>query len=215
MKIYDTFQLFWNDFSTTRPNTHGFHNWQVAQILHTSDQSYARQLSSGNDELGFQPLSVTMANPFTKESKQILIKDVNDELANNFAHHCRKAYVSNLGSRFGNFKPDTFHAFAEYDNWDSFYKTWLERDGKPVFMHSLPLLFDHTPKIDYWTRKQTGQEVLPYQRLLITLYFVSKKQFFDFFIKDVTDEEAGRIKLLTQSRIGLNDELLFNLSSHG
>lgn len=209
MKHYDSFSLFWNDFSVTQANSHGFNDWQVVQILHTSDKNYAAQQKSGADELGFQPLIVTLANPVAKKSKKILVKNVDDSAAIKFADFCRNLYVSQFDARFGNFTPDTFHAFAEYDNWESFYATWLERDTKPVFMHNIPLLFDHTPKVEHWSRKQTGQEVLPYQRLLITTYFVSKDQFFDFFIKDVSDQEFERIKLLTKSRIGLHSDLLF------
>ncbi|MGH7249576.1 MAG: hypothetical protein ACREGC_01240, partial [Minisyncoccia bacterium] len=168
MKIYDSFQSFWNEYSPAKPNVHGFQDWQVVQIIHTSDEEYARQTSTGQDELGFQPLSIVLANPIAKEAKQVLVRDVTDKTANDFRDYCRKQYLDQLDKRFGSFKPDTFHAFAEYDSWDSFYNVWLEREGKPMFMHNVPLLFDHTPKIEYWTRKQTGQEILPYQRLLLT-----------------------------------------------
>lgn len=210
MKVYDSFQLFWNDLSAEKPSKHGFHDWQVVQILHTSDEEYRAQQATGSNELGFQPLSVTLANPFIHQTKQALIKNVDSKLAQDFRDFCRKQYYGELPNRFNSFKPDTFHAFAEYDNWESFYKTWLEREGKTVFNLNIPLLFDHTPKIEYWTRKQTGQEIMPYQRLLVTTYFVSKNQFFDFFIKNINDSEADRIKLLTQSRIGLNIDQLFS-----
>lgn len=213
MKIYENFQLFWDELHSEQPNAFNFHDWQVAQILHTSDEEYGRQQATGTDELGFQPLSVLLANPFTKQTKQVLIKDVRSKLAHDFKDFCRKQYNADLPKKFGSFRPDEFHAFTEYDSWDSFYKTWLERHGKPVFDLNIPLLFDHTPRTEYWVRKQTGQEVLPYQRLLITTYFVSKGQFFDFFIKDVDDGEAERIKLLIQSRIGLNIDRLFSHSN--
>lgn len=209
MKIYNSFQLFWDEFSSTKPNKYGFSDWGVVQILHTSDKDYTAQIKNNADELGFQPLSITLANPNSKRTKKILVKNVNDKLFNDFTRLCRNTYLEQLDKRFGNFTPDTFHAFAEYDSWESFYKTWLERDGKPVFALNLPLLFDHTPKIEYWARKQTGQEIMPYQRLLITTYFVHKNQFFDFFIKNVTDEEAERIKMLTKSRVGLGLDQLF------
>ena len=214
MKIYDSFQLFWDVFSAEKPNSHGFHDWQVVQAIHISDEEYARQTATGEDELGFQPMSLILANPIAKEAKQVLIKNVTDKVARSFREYCREQYASQIGGRFGSFTPDQIHAFVEYDSWESFYKTWLERDGKPMFMHNIPLLFDHTPKIEYWSRKQTGQGVLRYQRLLVTTYFVSKNQFFDFFIKNVSDEEAERVKLLTQSRIGLSIDLLFKPSIH-
>lgn len=210
MKLYETFQEFWNELTAEKLNAFHFHDWQAVQILHTSDEDYRAQRAAGIDELGFQPLSVTLANPFTQQTKQALIKNVDTKLAQDFRDFCRKRYHSESPNRFGNFRPDTFNAFAEYDSWESFYKTWLERDGQSVVNLNIPLLFDHTPKIEYWTRKQTGQEIMPYQRLLITTYFVSKNQFFDFFIKNVDDSDAARIKLLTESRIGLNIDRLFS-----
>ena len=209
MKIYDSFQQFWNEFTTTKPNAHGFHDWAVVQILHVDDETYSKQRGTPEDELGFQPLSLKLADPLTKTVKQILIKDVDSNTANAFREYVRKLYIEQLGSRFGSFTPDATHAYTEYENWNDFYTVWLERQSKPVFMHNIPLLFDHTPKVELWMRKQTGQTVLPYQRLLITTYFVHKNQFFSFFIKDVDDAEAERIKLLTQSRIGLNLDQLF------
>ena len=145
-----------------------------------------------------------MANPITKSTKQVLIKDVQDKLATDFLKYRNDQFVGQLGARFGSFRPDEFQAFAEYDSWESFYNNWLERDGKSVIGHNLPLLFDHTPKVEYWTRKQSGLDVLEYQRLLVTTFFVPKNQFYDFFIKDVDDAEMQRIKLLSMSRIGLN-----------
>lgn len=209
MKVYQSFQVFWDELTGAKPNTHGFHDWQVVQIIHTGDERYAEQKAEGQDELGFQPLSITMANPLTQATKRVLIKDVNDKLAQDFSDYCRKLYINELEGRFVNSRNDVFHAFTEYDSWEEFHDVWLEREGKSVFMHNIPLLFDHTSKIDYWTRKQTGQEVMPYQRLLITTYFTGKDRFFDFFIKNVDDAELERIKLLIQSRIGLNLDLLF------
>jgi len=209
MQIYDTFQQFWNELSSQTLNSHQFHDWQVVQVLHTSDQEYAVQKATVQDELGFQPLSITLANTLTQQSKQVLIKDVTDSIANDFRTYARHQYVDDLPQCFGSFRPDTFEAFAEYDNWELFYTTWLEREGKLVVNQNVPLLFDHTPKVEYWTRKQTGQPVLPYQRLLVTTFFASKNQFFDFFIKNVDDAEMSRIMLLMQSRIGLNVETLF------
>lgn len=209
MQVYDSFQKFWNDYSATQPNIHGFQDWQVVQILHTSNTDYAKQVAHDADELGFQPLTILLADPLKKQTKRLLVKNVDDKLANDFRVYSRTQYSDQLANRFVNLKADTFHAFAEYDNWQSFYNSWLERDGKPVFMHNLPLLFDHTPKIDYWARKQTGQKVLPHQRMLITTYFINNNKFFDFFIKNVSDDEAERIKLITLSRLALNIDLLF------
>ncbi len=172
--------------------------------MHVGDAEYAEQRRNGTDELGFQPFTITLANPFKKEIKEYLVKHVPDTTVEQFLAFSRDRYNQELGNRFGNFTPDETHAFAEYDTWENFYTHWLERDGKQVFSKNIPLLFDHTPKIEHWTRKQSGVEVLPYQRLLITTYFVSKKQFFSFFIKEVEDSEMERIKLLAQSRVGLN-----------
>ncbi len=204
MKIHENFQLFWEEFSQQPANKYGFHDWQVAAFLHIGDQEYARQRQLGTDELGFQPLTVTLANPLSKQTDEHLVKHVDDSLAERFLSFARDRYISELANRFGSFTPDEIHAFAEYDTWDNFYSHWLERDGKQVFTKNVPLLIDHTPKIEYWTRKQSGAEVLPYQRLLITTYFVSKKKFYSFFIKEIDDAQFERIKLLMQSRVGLH-----------
>ncbi|KKW03128.1 MAG: hypothetical protein UY35_C0008G0012 [Candidatus Saccharibacteria bacterium GW2011_GWC2_48_9] len=209
MIIYETFQLFWNDYTKESVNKHGFKDWQVVNIHHTSDADYALQYHSGNDDLGFQPLVITEANPFSHEVRQTLVKHVADAVADSFTEYSRRKYSNSFDKKFGSFKPDTFKAFAEYDDWDSFYYAWLERARQPVFHMNIPLLIDHTPQIEYWTRKQSGQEILPYQRLLITTYFVTENRFFDFFIKNITDGQAQQIHQMTQSRIGLNLELLY------
>jgi len=215
MKVFDSFEMFWDELAPDKRNAFNFQDWQVVQIVHTSDEEYQKQRLEGRDELGFQPLSVILANPLSQQTRQILIKHVSSKLATDFKEYCRKQYYSEFPNRFGSFRPDTFHAFAEYDNWESFYTTWLQRNGKPVFHQNVPLLLDHTPQIEYWTRKQTNQEIMPYQRLLITTYFVSTNKFFDFFIKDIDDSEAQRIQLLTQSRIGLNLEKLYSDEVYG
>jgi hypothetical protein len=209
MKIYETFQLFWNDFAQEKPNKHGFNDWTLVKHLHVNDDLYQQQRQAGLDELGFQPFQLTFANPLEKSTKQVLIKGVDNELANRFLHYSRQLYLGQIEARFGSFRPSEFQALTEYDTWESFYETWLERGGKSVLNHHIPLLFDHTNQIEYWTRKQTGLQVLPYQRLLLTTYFAPEDRFFDFFIKNVDDAEIQRIMLLNQSRIGLNLEILY------
>lgn len=204
VKTYNSFQLFWDDHSKENPNVHGFHDWQLVDFLRISDSDYSRIRNTEADELGFQPLKLTFANSLKKETKEYLIKGVPDSITEQFIEFSKDRYSRQLEKRFGNFTPNETHAFAEYDNWENFYSNWLERDGEQVFSKNVPLLFDHTPKVDYWLRKQSGETVLSYQRLLITTYFVSKRKFFSFFIKDVSDAEMERIKLLVQSRIGLN-----------
>ncbi len=212
MKLYDTFQLFWTDYAQTQPNSHGFNDWVMVKYLHIDDATFAMQQRVGSDELGFQPLWLTFANPLNKTVRQTLIKGVDDSTLSGFLDYSREMYLEQLDARFGSFKPGEFHAFAEYDTWEAFYKTWLERAGQSVLNHHIPLLFDHTPNIEYWTRKQTGLEVLPHQRLLLTSYFAPKNEFFDFFIKNVDDAEMHRIKLLSQSRIRLNLDKLYAVS---
>jgi len=182
MKIYDSFQLFWNDHSQIEPSQYGFDDWTIVRFRHIDDRTFSVQKNNGSDELGFQPLWITLANPHSKSTREVLIKDVDDELASRFLQHSKESFYTQLGKRFGSFRPDEIHALAEYDNWESFSKIWLERNGKSVLNHNIPLLFDHTPKIEYWTRKQTGLEVLPYQRLLLTTYFVPKNEILDLFI---------------------------------
>ncbi|WP_260764039.1 hypothetical protein [Candidatus Mycosynbacter amalyticus] len=209
MIMYESFQSFWERYSAENINRHGFRDWSVVNISHTSDKDYSIQQQQGLDKLGFQPLVVTEAHPFSRQTRQSLVKHVPDQAARSFIAHCRNQFYDEFSRRAGSFCPDTFKAFAEYDSWDAFYNTWLERDGKPVFHRNIPLLVDHTPQVEYWMRTQTGQENLPYQRLLITTYFVAENRFFDFFIKHVTDEQAQRINLMTQSRIGIHLDLLY------
>jgi hypothetical protein len=206
MKIFNSFELFWNEFIAQKPNKHGFHDWQVVSFLHVNDEEYNWQRLNGKDELGFQPFTITLANPLKQEIKEYIIKNVTDKLAEQFLAFNRDRYIKELDKRFGNFTPNETHAFAEYENWEDFYSHWLERNGKQVFAHNVPLLFDHTPRTEYLTLKQSGATVLHYQRLLITTYFVSKKQFFTFFIKNVDDEQNSKIKMLVKSRISLNIE---------
>jgi hypothetical protein len=206
MKTFESFEIFWQFFTSQEASSRGFHDWQVVDYRHVDDQSYAEMKSSGNDELGFQPLTVLLANPIKKESQEYLIKNVQTEMVQRFLHYCRDQYAKELPSRFGSFTPDERHAFAEYDTWDNFYSNWLERDGEFVFAKNVPLLFDHTPKIDYWMKKQAGEEVLPYQRVLVTTFFVAKRQFYSFFIKEVDDSQFEQIKMLIQSRASLNIE---------
>lgn len=209
MQIYDSFQQFWDEYALSKPNNHGFYDWTVVRLVHTSDKDYQTQKHENNDELGFQPLTVTLANAFEKQSKLVIIKNVNNALAADFARFSRERYLSDLPKRFGSFRPGETNAYTEYDDWPSFNSNWLERNDVPVFQHNVPLLIDHTPKVEYWLRKQTGETVLPYQRLLITTFFASKNQFFDFFIKNVDDEAAHQINMLLQSRISLSAGQLF------
>lgn len=210
MKTYETFQHFWNNYGAHEPNSAGFHDWVLVNYTHTSDKAYTKQQQNGTDTLGFQPLLVTYANPFTKSSEKSLIKNVDDAQLAGMLHFYRQKYHEQFESRFGSFRPDEFTAFAEYDSWDSYHKVWLERDGHSTLDKHIPLLFDHTPAIEYWSRKQTGQEVMSYQRLLVTTYFAPKNQFFDFFIKNIDDNEMNKIRSLTVSRLGFNLDKLYS-----
>lgn len=212
MQVYNFFNEFWHEYVNTKTNQHGFHDWQIVNVVHTDDQTYAKHQEAGTDELGFQPLLLTMVNPLQQKSKKVIIKNVNDATADSLKNYCRDQYIDQLESRFINARADTFNAFTEYETWDEFYRVWLERDGKPVHHQNIPVLFDHTPSIEYWAKKQAGEKVLPYQRLLVTTYFVSKDKFFDFFIKNIDDNELEQIKLLIKSKLSLNSDLLFSLS---
>jgi hypothetical protein len=214
MKIYESFTSFWEFFTSQKQNSHGFHDWQVVDYRHTDDSTYSDLCSTGKDELGFQPLTVLMANPLKKEYDEFLVKDVSTEMAQRFLQFARDRYMQEIESRFGNFTPDETHAFTEYDSWENFYTNWLERDGNLVFAKNVPLLFDHTPKIDYWMKKQSGETVLPYQRILVTTFFVAKRQFYSFFIKEIQDSEFEQIKMLIQSRVSLNINLFLKYEAN-
>ena len=213
MKVHENFQLFWDDFTSRKPNEHGFFDEQIVKILHTPDQKYYEQRQQNKDGLGFQPLFVMFANPITQKTDKVLIKNVNDKLANDFRQYVRNQYVSELDKKFGTFTPDATDGYTEYDSWNSFEKSWFMRENGPVFDRNIPLLFDHISDVEYWTRKQTGEKVFYYQRLLVTTFLVAESKFYTFFIKDVNDTELGRIKLLVQSRIGLEPERMFRHAS--
>ena len=209
MKIYTTIDEFLSEYWPKSNSDLNKKLWQVVDIVHVSDERYALQVVNGADELGFQPLNITVAHPLGKESRQVLIKNINDTVADSFRNYCRSKFVSTLPERFVSMRPDETQAYTEYPRWEDFYKVWLERDGQPVFHANMPLLFDHMPDTEYLMRRQTGQKVLSNQRLLVTTYFVHKKQFYDFFIKNVNDVELQRIKNLLQSRVQLHQSSLF------
>lgn len=213
MVLYDSIEEFWAALQKRNDAIHGFDNWTIVRFLHTSDTEYAGQVAQGSDELGFQPLSIILANPFTHQAEHQVIKNVNDHLFAQFKQFYTKHFVHQLSNRFGLFRPEKFEAYTEYDTWTNFKTAWLEHEGKPAHMHNFPLLFDHMPKLDYWSRRQTKQVVLPYQRLIVTTYFIHKNQFFDFIIQHISDEEMARIKLLTESSLRLSVDTLFTPQS--
>lgn len=209
MNVYESFQAFWDDHRAESPNRYGFFDWQPVALHHVSDLDYETNRLLARGSLGFQPLMVTQANPFTREHRTILVKHITDELFARYQAYCRSTYTRDFGHRHASFRPDATHAYTEYPDWQSFASVWLDRPERPVYAENLPLLIDHTPSLEYWTRKQMGDKVLPYQRLLVTTFHVPSRTFYDFFIKHIDDETAGRIKALLESRIYLHQDSLF------
>lgn len=177
--------------------------------MHTNNSMYAVQNAAGNDELGFQPLSILLTNPFTHETRYEVVKHVNDESFLAFWRHYVDHYMNQYDKRFGLFRPEKFDCFCEYDTWEEFAQNWTEYEGSSIIMHNPVLLFDHMPNLEYWTRRQTHQKVLPYQRLVVTTYYISENKFFDFIVKNISDEKLDNIRMLMKSRVGLNLEELF------
>jgi len=211
VKIYETLHDFIDALSKRTNNKHGFFDDQAVRLVHTSDVQYQQQIAQNEDKLGFQPLLIKFANPMNKKVSQVIVKGVDDANAANIREHFKKEYASTLDKRFGSFMPEEFHAYTEYETWEDFDKSWFTREGKPVFYINMPLLFDHISDIEYWTRRQTGEKVMNYQRLLVTTYFVTENKFFTFFIKNVDDAEMSRIKNVVMSRIGLNTEKILSI----
>lgn len=211
VKVYESAQQFLDEYAKQAVNEFGFVDKQAVKFVHTPDQDYVKQQASGEDNLGFQPLLIRFANPFTQQTSQIVIKGVNDQIASQVKHFFAGNYADTFEKRFGGFMPDVFDAFTEYDTWEAFDNSWLNREGSSVMHINMPLLFDHISDIDHWTRKQTGEKTLKYQRLLVTTYFTSENKFFRFFIKDVDDAEFERIKLLVQGRLELNRDKVFSI----
>lgn len=209
MNVYESFQAFWDTHCAESPNRYGFFDWQPVALHHVSDLDYETDRLLARDSLGFQPLMITLANPFIKEHQTILVKHVTDDLFARYQAYCRSTFVRTFGHRHGSFRPDATHAYTEYPDWPSFSRSWLDRPDRPVYAENLPLLVDHTPAAEYWARKQVGDKILLYQRLLVTTFHVASKTFYDFFVRDVNDEVAGRIRSLLESRLYLNSESLF------
>lgn len=209
MKIHESLNHFWEALVKQNTGKFKFDTWTIVRFTHTSDAEYAQQIADGKDPLGFQPLLVILANPLAHESRREIIRDINNQAFLGFWQHYTAHFMTQLDSRFGSFRPEKFDAYTEYDTWEHFKESWLERQGKPVISQNFPLIFDHMPQAEHWARQQSGQEVLSYQRLIVTTYFVSKDLFFDFIIKDVSDAEMDHIKLLTKSRVGLHLYELF------
>ncbi len=210
MQQYESFDVFWAHHQAESHNQYGFFDWQTVMVKHVSDQDYTTNRLLARDTLGFQPMVLLQANPFTREHRSCMIKHVTDDLFHRYLHYVRHRYTDSLTQRFGSFHPDATTAYTEYPDWVSFSSAWLDRPGRPVYGENVLLLIDHTPAVEYWTRKQMGEPTLPYQRLLVTTFHAPTKKFYDFFVRDIDDDSADRVKTLIQSRVYLHNETLFH-----
>lgn len=209
MQVYDSFQSFWDTHQAESLNNFGFFDWQPVALHHVSDLDYETDRLLARDTLGYQPLMITQANPFTRQQRTAMVQQVTDQLFARYQAYCRQTYLQTFGQRRASFRPDATHAYAEYPDWQSFAAAWLDRPERPVYAENLPLLVDHTPGTEYWMRRQVGDKVLPHQRLLVTTFHVPTRTFYDFFVKNIDDGAAGRIQALLESRMYLHQDSLF------
>lgn len=209
MKVYDTFDQFWQDyFSSTLPET-GFDTWAIAKLTHTGDQEYHQLRAAGKDTLGYQPTLFTLADPLRQKSAEIIIKNLPTAACQSLRGQYQQRFMQQLSNRFGLFHTDKKQADAIYDSWELFADDWLIRDGQSLLAYNLPLLFDHVPDAEYWGWQQKGFDPCGTQRLIVTVFQYRTSRFADVFITNVTDAEMSRISLLVRSKLALQAGELF------
>jgi len=209
MKTYNTFDDFWKAHFDAPSKERSFDNWTITKLIHTSDTDYRQHRADGTDPLGFQPTMVTLANPITLKTKEVLIKGLSDGQFNSFKNQYRQRFLDQLPARFGLFHPDLKQADAIYDSWEGFAKEWFERDGKSLLPYNLPILFDHVSNASYWSWKQKDFDPCGTQRLIMTVFQYRTGRFAEVFITGVDDDEMSRIRMLIQSKLDLQIEELF------
>lgn len=209
MKTYDTFDQFWLHYFDNKRPSKAFDSWTIAKIIHTNDQDYQQLKASGKDTLGYQPTMLTLADPLTQKSAEVLIKNLSTSAYTSLRQQYQHRFIDQLSKRFGLFHTDSKQADAIYGTWEAFADEWFVRDGKSLLPYNLPILFDHVPDADYWAWQQKGFDPCGTQRLIVTVFQYRTGRFADIFITDVTDAEMSRIKLLMQSKLALQSEELF------
>jgi hypothetical protein len=208
MKTFDSFDEAWQTYNPSL-NTAGFDPWTIAKFTHTDDQTYQYLRAMQEDTLGFQPTLLTLADPLSQKSEEMVIRNLTTEMLSGIQYQYRQRFISQLPHRFGLFHSDKTQADAVYEHWEAFAQQWLERDGQDVMLYNLPLLFDHVSDVVYWSWQQKGFDPCGTQRLIVTVFQYRTGRFAEVFITNITDAEMQRIKLLMQSRLALRSEELF------
>ncbi|TAH34838.1 hypothetical protein EYC59_02885 [Candidatus Saccharibacteria bacterium] len=209
METYDSLDQFWQDyFGGPLPKT-GFDTWTLAKSIHTTDTHYRELQARSADNLGYQPTMLTLANPLTQSSREIIIRNVQTAGYEQFRTFYRQRFIAQLPQRFGLFQPEKTQADAVYDNWEAFASEWFERDGASLLAYNLPILFDHVSDARYWAWQQKQFDPCGTQRLIVTVFQYRTGRFAEVFIPGVNDAEMSRIQLLSQSRLALQAEELF------
>ncbi len=209
METYDSLDQFWQDyFGRPLPKT-GFDTWAIAKSIHTTDTSYRELQASGSDSLGYQPTMLTLADPLTQNSQEVIIRNVQTADFEKFRTFYRQRFIAQLPQRFGLFHSEKKQADAIYDSWEAFASEWFERDGASLLEYNLPVLFDHVSDASYWAWQQKQFDPCGTQRLIVTVFQYRTNRFAEVFITGVNDAEMSRIRLLSQSRLALRAEELF------
>lgn len=209
MKTYDTFDQFWHEYFDAKLPDSGFDTWAIAKLTHTNDQDYQQLKASGADTLGYQPTMLTLADPLTQKSVEVIIKNLPTAAYTSLRQQYQRRFIEQLPKRFGLFHSDKKQADVIYDKWETFTDEWLIRDGKSLLSYNLPLIFDHVSDAQYWGWQQKGFDPCGTQRLIITVFQYRTGRFADVFITNVTDAEMSRITMLMQSKLTLQAEELF------
>lgn len=186
----------WETFLTDRTRHSGLDPWTITDI-------YVSPHHIGHH------VAVRLANPFTREVQLISVPPVSRTVLSAFVARYTERFEQQFERRFQCFDPETLSAYAEYDSWEHFERTWLMSDGTPHYDKCIPLLFDHISDGEYRTRTQLDMRRLDYQRLKVTVFVQKTNQFYDFFITHITDDACAAIRQTLQSRMMIHGQSLF------
>lgn len=209
MQTYDTIDQFWQEYFSERLPATGFDTWTIAKITHTTDQQYEQLLPPNAGSFGDQAALITLADPLNQQSVRVIIKNASVEACESLRQQYRSRFIEQLMGRFGLFDPAGKLVDAVFDNWEAFAKVWFTQDSDNTLAYNLPLVFDHVSDAEFkiWQDKQF--DPCGSQRLIITMFQYRTGDFAKLFVKNVTDAEMARIRVLTMATLNLQIEKLF------